>query len=139
MHTITPHFLLSVKKKANKREKIFFSNFFMQAHKMVGFLAHDERRLTYSVGKSRWFVSDLLTELALENHDTTLVILTPYFMKMRVDDKLIRIWSFDRTGSLFAVASRKRMKRFQGMVLYPDKTIFLSTRMFVDAITDVLE
>ena len=107
---------------------------------MSGFLAHDDRRPAYSAGKSRWFVSDLLTELTLENYDTSLLILTPYFMKMRIADKLIRIWLlFDKTGSIFAVASRRRMKRFQGMVLYPDQTMFLSSRLFVDAIADVLE
>ena len=106
---------------------------------MLGFLAHDERRLVYNVGRSRWFVSDLLTELAHENYNTSLLTLNPYFMKMRIDDQVIRIWTFDTAGSLFAVASKRRVRRFQGMVLYPDKTMFLSTRLFIHAIQKVLK
>ena len=106
---------------------------------MLGFLAHDERRLVYNIGRSRWFVSDLLTDLAFENYNASLLTLNPYFMKMRIDDKVIRIWTFDTAGSLFAVASKRRVRRFQGMVLYPDKTMFLSTRMFIHAIRKVLE
>lgn len=69
----------------------------------LGFLAPDDRRIVH-FGRSKWFVPDLLTELAFEKYDTTLLLLGDFFMKLHINNKEVIIWwSFDSSGSLFEI------------------------------------